>query len=225
MLNYDITEKLITLGLAIVPALFGIVCHEVAHGWAAHKLGDPTAKYLGRLTLNPIKHIDPMGLAVFVMTALAAPFAIGWAKPVPVQPRYFRSPRQGMVLVSLAGPAANLLVAFLCALILKLSVNLESSGLVVAPSVALEFLQTSAQLGIIINCALAWFNLMPIPPLDGSHVLGGFLPAPLAARYQSLGKYGMIIVVVLLATGVVGKVLLPLIRQTAHLLLALAGAQ
>ena len=222
MIPQDILNGLTTFGLALVPALFGIICHEVAHGWVAYKLGDPTAKYLGRLTLNPIKHIDPMGLAVFAFTALFSPFAIGWAKPVPVQSRYFKHPREGMVFVSLAGPTANILVAILCALVLKLAYNLEDSGLL-ASSLPLEIVQASAKMGIGINCALAWFNLMPIPPLDGSHVVSGLLPASVSDQYQSLGRYGMTIIVVLLATGMFGRVIIPLIRQTVRLIATVVG--
>ena len=222
MIPQNISQGLITFGLALVPALFGIICHEVAHGWVAYKLGDPTAKYLGRLTLNPIKHIDPVGLGVFALTALLTPFAIGWAKPVPVQSRYFKRPREGMVFVALAGPVTNLLVALLCAVILKFANNLESAGLF-ASSLPLEIVQASARMGIGINCALAWFNLMPVPPLDGSHVVGGLLPASLADQFQALGRYGMIIIMLLLATGVFGRIIFPLIRQTARLIMTLAG--
>ena len=222
MIPQNISQGLITFGLALVPALFGIICHEVAHGWVAYKLGDPTAKYLGRLTLNPIKHIDPVGLGVFALTALLTPFAIGWAKPVPVQSRYFKRPREGMVFVALAGPVTNLLVALLCAVILKFANNLESAGLF-ASSLPLEIVQASAKMGIGINCALAWFNLMPVPPLDGSHVVGGLLPAALADQFQALGRYGMIIIMVLLATGVFGRIIVPLIRQTARLIMTLVG--
>lgn len=222
MIPQNISQGLITFGLALVPALFGIICHEVAHGWVAYKLGDPTAKYLGRLTLNPIKHIDPVGLGVFAFTALLTPFAIGWAKPVPVQARYFKHPREGMVFVALAGPLTNLLVALLCAVILKFANNLESAGLF-GSSLPLEIVQASARMGIGINCALAWFNLMPVPPLDGSHVVGGLLPASLADQFQALGRYGMIIIMVLLATGVFGRIIFPLIRQTARLIMSLVG--
>ena len=222
MIPQNISQGLITFGLALVPALFGIICHEVAHGWVAYKLGDPTAKYLGRLTLNPIKHIDPVGLGVFALTALLTPFAIGWAKPVPVQSRYFKRPREGMVFVALAGPVTNLLVALLCAVILKFANNLESAGLF-ASSLPLEIVQASAKMGIGINCALAWFNLMPVPPLDGSHVVGGLLPASVADQFQALGRYGMIIIMVLLATGIFGRVIFPLIRQTVRLIMSLVG--
>ena len=222
MIPQDILSSLTTIGLALVPALFGIICHEVAHGWMAYKLGDPTAKYLGRLTLNPIKHIDPMGLGVFAVTAMTMPVAIGWAKPVPVQSRYFKQPREGMVFVSLAGPMANFLVAILCAVILKFSYNLEVSG-VLGQSQALDLVQESMVMGVRINCALAWFNLMPIPPLDGSHIVGGLLPPRIADHYQELGRYGMIIIFALLLTGVFGKVVFPLIRQTASPIGALVG--
>ena len=222
MIPQNISQGLITFGLALVPALFGIICHEVAHGWVAYKLGDPTAKYLGRLTLNPIKHIDPVGLGVFALTALLTPFAIGWAKPVPVQSRYFKRPREGMVFVALAGPVTNLLVALLCAVILKFADVLGSAGLF-ASSLPLEIVQASAKMGIGINCALAWFNLMPVPPLDGSHVVGGLLPASLADQFQALGRYGMIIIMLLLATGVFGRIIFPLIRQTARLIMTLVG--
>ena len=222
MIPQNISQGLLTFGLALVPALFGIICHEVAHGWVAYKLGDPTAKYLGRLTLNPIKHIDQVGLGVFALTALLTPFAIGWAKPVPVQSRYFKRPREGMVFVALAGPVTNLLVALLCAVILKFANNLESAGLF-ASSLPLDIVQASARMGIGINCALAWFNLMPVPPLDGSHVVGGLLPASLADQFQALGRYGMIIIMVLLATGVFGRIIFPLIRQTARLIMTLVG--
>ncbi|MDR2488730.1 MAG: site-2 protease family protein [Desulfovibrio sp.] len=217
-----IQDSLTTFGLAFVPALFGIICHEVAHGWMADKLGDPTAKRLGRLTLNPIKHIDPVGLGVFVVTVLLMPFGIGWAKPVPVQSRYFKHPREGMVFVALAGPMANMLVALLCAIIIKVTYNLENAGLFTS-ALPLDIVQSSAKKGIGINCALAWFNLMPVPPLDGSHVVGGLLPASFADRYQSMGRYGMIIIMILLASGMFGQVLVPLIHQTRKLIMALVG--
>lgn len=218
----QLSDGFITFGLAFVPALFGIICHEVAHGWAASKMGDPTAKALGRLTLNPIKHIDPVGFGVFAFTALFSPFIIGWAKPVPVQPRFFRRPREGMVLVSLAGPLTNFLVAIFCALVLKLTINLAMSGFG-ADSQALELVQRSAMLGIMINCSLAWFNLMPIPPLDGSHILGGLLPRPLAQAYASIARYGMLIIILMVAAGFFGKILVPLIRQSARIILAMVG--
>jgi Zn-dependent protease len=208
--------------LAIVPALFGIICHEVAHGWVAWKMGDPTAKYLGRLTLNPIRHIDPLGFGVFAFTALFAPFVIGWARPVPIQPRFFRRPRAGMMLVSVAGPLTNFLVAFLCAWIAKLTINLSQAGIGTG-TLALWAVNQSAFMGVMINCALAWFNLLPIPPLDGSHILGGLLPDKLARSFSAIGRYGMIIILLFLAAGLFGKMLLPLMRWSAIFLYTLVG--
>jgi Zn-dependent protease len=218
----DFTTGVQIFGLAFVPALFGIICHEVAHGWVAWKMGDPTAKTLGRLTLNPIRHIDPLGFCVFAFTALFAPFVIGWARPVPVQPRYFRRPREGMMLVSAAGPLTNFLVAILCACIGRLTINLHESG-IGAGTVALWAVNQSAFMGVMINCALAWFNLMPIPPLDGSHILGGLLPGKLARSYDSLGRYGMAVILLLVGAGLFGKALLPLMRWSSEFILALVG--
>jgi Zn-dependent protease len=204
----DINNALQHLASAFVPAVLGIMLHEVAHGWAAYKMGDPTAKRAGRLTLNPVRHIDPLGLAVFVFTALAAPFTIGWAKPVPIQPRLFRNPRIGMILVSLAGPLANFLTACLCAIIVKLMINLLAADF--SQSNALFFIAGSAREGMFINVALAWFNLMPVPPLDGSHILAGLLPAAVARMYASLARFGMAIVILLVAAGLLRRVLVPL---------------
>lgn len=216
----DFTSGLIKFGLAFTPALFGIICHEVAHGYAAYRLGDPTAKGLGRLTLNPIPHIDPMGLLVFAFTAWKMPFVIGWAKPVPVQPMYFRRPRQGMMLVSAAGPLTNFLVALLCALIVKLTLNLSAAG--IDPNDAwLWAVYESARFGVAINCALAWFNLMPVPPLDGSHIVAGLLPLPLAKAYASIGRYGMIILVLLLLSGLFTEIILPLIVMSQKVIFSL----
>jgi Zn-dependent protease len=218
----ELTGKLVTFFLALPPVLFGIILHEVAHGWAANKMGDPTAKAMGRLTLNPIKHIDPTGLGVFAFTAILGGFIIGWAKPVPVQPQFFRRPREGMMLVSIAGPTANLLVALACALILKLVINLDESG-IWADSRALLFIYKSAEMGVFINIALAWFNLMPIPPLDGSHIVGGLLPDKLAYAYASIGRYGILILILLLFSGVLGDILWPLVKGTGAVILALVG--
>ncbi|MCL1939176.1 MAG: site-2 protease family protein [Desulfovibrionaceae bacterium] len=221
MSNFDLNAALYTVGLAIVPALFGIICHEIAHGWTAYKMGDPTAKVLGRLTFNPVRHIDPMGLGMFVFTAIfTRPFVIGWAKPVPVNPRYFKYPRQGMMLVSVAGPLTNFLVAILCALIAKLIINLSVAGI---SSPVQHFILESAIYGVSINCALAWFNLMPIPPLDGSHIVEGLLPPSLAQAYASIGRFGMIIIILLIGFGAVNTVLIPLLRFSTRLVFSLVG--
>ncbi|MDR2161072.1 MAG: site-2 protease family protein [Desulfovibrio sp.] len=206
-----------------MPALFGIICHEVAHGWVAGKLGDPTARAMGRLTLNPLPHIDPVGMGVFALTSLSpSPVVFGWAKPVPVQPGYFRFPRQGMILVSLAGPMANLLVAILCAALIRLVLNLVTSGLT-SLSILLTAVCISLALGTFINCALAWFNLLPLPPLDGGHILGGLLPGPLARAYNSVGRFGLLLVILLLATNLPGSILVPCIQATVAAIGFLTG--
>lgn len=219
MIPNDFSSAVYNFSMAFIPAIFGIICHEVAHGWVAYKQGDPTAKMLGRLTLNPLPHIDPMGLAVFVLTAIASPFVIGWAKPVPVNPRYFKHPREGMVFVSVAGPMANFLVALLCACIVRLIT------VFFAPTPAdtvLMFVLTSASVGIWINCTLAWFNLMPVPPLDGSHIVAGLLPASWADAYQRLGQYGMFIIIGFLYFGLFSRVLRPLVRDSVDVIHFLA---
>jgi Zn-dependent protease len=164
-----------------------------------------------------------MGFGVFVLTALSpSPLVFGWARPVPVQPRYFRFPRQGMILVSLAGPLANILVALLCAGLLRLLGNLLSSGLA-SPSLPLTAAGVALALGILINCALAWFNLIPLPPLDGGHILSGLLPRRLARGYDRIGRYGLILVILLLAAGVLGDILIPCISATLDFVSALTG--
>jgi Zn-dependent protease len=218
----ELTGKLVIFLLALPPVLFGIILHEVAHGWAASKMGDPTAKAMGRLTLNPIKHIDPAGLGVFAFTALLSPIILGWAKPVPVQPRYFRRPREGMMLVSIAGPMANFLVAIVCALLLTLVLNLDDSG-IWGDSRTLDFISKSAEIGVFSNILLAWFNLMPIPPLDGSHIVGGLLPDKLAYAYASIGRYGMLILILLIFSGVFFEILGPLVKGSAAVILTLVG--
>ncbi len=217
MFPHITTENLTIFALAFIPGFFGIICHEVAHGWAAFKQGDPTAKFLGRLTLNPIKHLDPMGTLVFALTCLTPGMLMfGWAKPVPVNARYFKKPREGMMAVSLAGPLANIAVAVLCALIYRVLAMLPLNDVT-------YLARFSMQYGILINCGLAWFNLMPIPPLDGSHILSGLLPRDLAIKYEEFGRYGLIIVLALAWAGVLGTIIGPFIRSTAQLVGHIAG--
>jgi Zn-dependent protease len=178
--------------------IFSIVLHEVAHGWVARQQGDPTAAMLGRLTLNPIPHIDPMGslLLPALLAVTNSPFLFGWAKPVPVNPRNFRNYKRGDILVSLAGVFVNFLLAIAFTLVwaatqwgLRLTPDLASSWLV---------LGAMAQYGIRINLILMLFNLIPIPPLDGSHVFAYLLPTRLAFRYRQIGMAGTAIIFVLL---------------------------
>lgn len=185
--------------LILLPVLiFSIVVHEVAHGWVAKQQGDPTAHMLGRITFNPIPHIDPIGsILVPVLLALAPGGIIfGWAKPVPVNPRNFRNFKRGDILVSLAGVTANLILAILFTVLMALSEWLIR----LAPDLATTWLilRGMAEYGIIINFVLMLFNLIPVPPLDGSHVFAYLLPPKLAYRYRQIGMGGIIIVMLML---------------------------
>lgn len=222
MLDLDFASAMRLLAISFVPALLGIILHEIAHGWAAKLCGDPTAHLMGRLSLNPVSHIDPMGLAMFGITSIAGPFVFGWAKPVPVDPRYFQNPRRDMMLVSLAGPATNFLLAIAFGLLLWLLLYLMPFHLW-HENVAYLFAAQSCQIGVVINFGLGWLNLVPVPPLDGSKILAYFLPAHLAWRYLTLGRYGFIILILLLFTGLLSKVLSPLISWSCYGLFGLLG--
>lgn len=194
--------------LMIVPVLFSLSVHEACHGFAAYKLGDPTAKLMGRLTLNPIKHIDPIGLLVLFLTRM-----IGWAKPVPVDARYFKNPRKDMLWVALAGPGSNLGLAVAFALVLKLVGPFLGAPLFYPLKVMLEIM-------VMINVGLAIFNLIPIPPLDGGRVMVGLLPEDLANSWAKLEPYGFIILLVLIFTKAIDFVLFPIINLIAYTLLS-----
>lgn len=189
--------------LAAPVLLFSMVAHEYAHGYAALKQGDPTAQQLGRLTWNPLKHIDPfltILMPVMLYWASNGQFIFGGAKPVPVNPRNYRNYRRGDIIVSLAGIAVNILLFPLCALVI---VGLGLLGRLIPPGVETMFLLQQMMLqGIFFNLILAVFNLLPIPPLDGSHVMKYLMPPAWSLRYQQLGRYGIIILLVLLWTDV-----------------------
>ncbi len=197
-----------TIAVWAAPILFAITLHEAAHGWVANKLGDPTAKSLGRITLNPIKHIDPVGtIAVPLFLAMISPFVLGWAKPVPVEPRYFKSPLLDMALVAVAGPVSNFFMACFWAMFIQLAVmSLE-------PSQTLAFLTEMGKNGIIINIVLMVLNLLPIPPLDGGRVVAGILPPKLALPFMQLERFGMIIILLLLVSGILGKIMWPIVQH------------
>jgi len=197
-------EILYTASTWIIPALLGITLHEAGHAFAAWKLGDPTAKSQGRVTLNPLKHIDPMGTIIIpaALLLLKAPFLFGYAKPVPVNFGRLRNPRRDMVWVALAGPAMNFLLAYLFAL-----------GLHIAPlfgeGVGMWLIHNMGN-GILLNIVLGLFNLIPIPPLDGGRVAVGILPNSLALPLARLEKYGFLILI-----GVI--LILPMVtRQLGH---------
>jgi Zn-dependent protease len=202
-----------------IPVLFAITLHEVAHGWMARYFGDRTAEMLGRLSLNPLRHIDPIGTVLVpgLLLAVGGPL-FGWAKAVPVATSVLRNPRRAMVLVALAGPAANLFMAVVwCAVlgaILRVNGNQTLDG----------WIALMAQAGILINVVLAVFNLLPIPPLDGGRVLAGLLPPHLSARLEKIEPVGLFIVLGLSAFGLLGWLFNPTYRIIGHIINALFGS-
>jgi Zn-dependent protease len=200
---------LLEAALMAVVLLFSVVVHEVAHGYVALLNGDPTAKMLGRLTLNPVPHIDLVGtiLVPVLLMISHAGILFGWAKPVPVNPLNYRNYRWGEFTVSAAGPLSNLVLASIFAMLLRL--NLSNPGLV-----------QLIYFGVSINVILALFNLLPIPPLDGSHVLSILLPRELARLYDYLQPVGFILILILFYTGILWAILMPLYRQIVLLLLS-----
>ena len=202
-----------------LPVLFAITLHEVAHGWMASKLGDQTARMLGRLTLNPFKHIDPIGTIIVPAALLTLTgFVFGWAKAVPVDSRNFKNPRKDMAWVAIAGPAANFIMALIWAFIAKIGMMLASSS----PSVG-EFLIYSGTAGITINLILMLLNLLPVPPLDGSRIIAAFMPKKLAWQFGQLDRYGFIILIILLLTGLLQTVLIEPFEIIRLLFLQFAG--
>lgn len=207
-MNIDIPSLVQQLAIQLPPLLFALTVHELAHGWVAFRLGDPTAKLAGRLTMNPLKHLDPLGVLAFVI------MKIGWAKPVPVDPRYFRNPQKDMLLVALAGPGANVLLALASALLARVLVSVP-----VLPLFVLQPLVGMLVASVWINIMLAVFNIIPIPPLDGSKVLMGVLPPEAARSFARIEPFGFFILLALFYTGVIGALILPIIRFSNNLLL------
>jgi len=190
------TETLFQAAAMILPLVFAIVFHEVAHGYVARLLGDPTASQLGRLSLNPLRHVDPIGTLVLPgMLALAGMPVFGWAKPVPVVAQRLRNPRRDMMLVAIAGPGSNLLLAGAAAVALGLMTRVLSGA---ANAEAARFVLLNLFYFIQFNVFLAMFNLLPIPPFDGSHVVEGLLPRRAAAVFSRLRQQGFMLVLVLL---------------------------
>lgn len=205
-------ETLYYILIGAIPVLLAITLHEAAHGLVADKLGDPTARKLGRITLNPIKHIDPQGtifiplmMIVLSKMLLGTMLVFGWAKPVPVDPRHFRQPLLDMALVALAGPGSNFIMASMWALSISLSAALVSDRAM------LDHLVFMGEIGIFINVLLMVLNLLPLPPLDGGRIVAGVLPKQMAMVYLRIEPYGFFILLALLFSGVLGKILMPMI--------------
>jgi Zn-dependent protease len=208
-----------------LPVLFAITIHEVAHGWVAKQLGDPTAMMLGRLTLNPLKHIDPVGtvlvpLSLIVLSYFTSGgfFIFGWAKPVPIAADNLHHPKRDMALVAAAGPLSNLTMALIWALIIKLALLLPSS--LVNLALPLTYMGGA---GITINVLLMVLNLIPVPPLDGSRVVAGFLPDPLAWKFGRLEQYGLIILLLMMVSGILGKIMWPPVAMVQNMIYRMFG--
>ena len=213
MLEVTLVQKIVAW---VLPVLFAITVHEVAHGWVANRLGDSTAYMLGRLTLNPLKHVDPLGTIIVpgLLMLLKTGFLFGWAKPVPINWRNLHQPKRDMALVAAAGPMSNLLMAVGWALLIRIAQLLGDAGL------ALVFMGVA---GIFINTILMVLNLLPLPPLDGGRVMTGLLPGPLAYRFSRIEPYGFFILIALLVTNVLGLILWPVASFVMGLLSLLTG--
>lgn len=206
-----------TLAISALPILFAITLHEAAHGYAARHYGDPTAWQLGRISLNPLRHIDPVGTVLLpIMTYLLSGFMFGWAKPVPVNFGKLRRPKQDMLWVALAGPGANFFMALAWAALLKLSMGMPEFGYSLA-------LQEMARAGIGVNAMFMVLNLMPIPPLDGGRIVVSLLPHKAAWKFAQIERYGMWILIALLFTRVLDVLLLPPLRLFQSLIMTLFG--
>jgi len=213
----DLSPIIQTVALFAIPMIFAITLHEAAHGYVAKYFGDYTAYQAGRISLNPINHIDPVGtvlIPVALVVFTAGQFVFGWAKPVPVNFGNLRDPKRDMLWVAAAGPGANLFMALCWALILKIVVELPGNYFS-SP------LQQMAQGGVLINLGLMVLNLIPIPPLDGGRIAVSLLPHRLAYQFAMIEPYGLIIIVMLLATRVLGAVIWPLVTLCRNVIYAL----
>ena len=221
-------DTLYQIAVWLVPLIIAIVFHEVAHGLVARRLGDPTAAQMGRLTLNPIRHVDPFGTVILPMLlALAHAPIFGWAKPVPVNYHRLRNPRRDMVLVALAGPGMNLLLAVVGSLVLAATV--WTAGGVASP--AAVFIAQNSINFVLINIFLAIFNLIPLPPFDGGHVVEGLLPDGAAIQFRKIGRFSLLVFIFLLLilpmlspnADIVRRVVSPIVNSLAGWLLGMTG--
>ena len=212
----------------LIPLIIAIVFHEVAHGLVARRFGDTTAERLGRLTLNPIKHVDPVGTIILpIILALSHAPIFGWAKPVPVRSDRMRNPRRDMMLVALAGPGMNFLLAIVATALVALGLALGKGD----PMTIGGFITSNAINFLLINIFLAVFNLIPLPPFDGGHVVESLLPPPLAIRFRQLGRYSLFILFALLLilpalwpeANIIAKAISPIVNAIARLFLGVAG--
>ena len=216
---FDLTP-LQNLAIWALPVLFAVTVHEAAHGWVAALLGDKTAWMLGRVTLNPIKHVDPMGtlLVPGLLILMSSPFVMGWAKPVPITPQNLRNPKRDMALVAAAGPLSNLLMAIIWAALAKLGFALGGTlDWVATPLVLMGYA------GIAVNAMFFVFNLLPLPPLDGGRILVSVLPDRLGWQLSRIEPYGLLIVLALVLTPVAGYTLIPAMTAIQKLLMLWAG--
>ena len=222
MEGLDVGQILFYITAGALPVLLAITLHEVAHGWVAYKLGDGTAKMLGRLTLNPFRHIDPVGtialpigMLVVSLLTVGQPFAFGWAKRIPVNTRFLKNIRRDMALIAIAGPLANLAMAVVWAILLGVFAKWISD-----PSLAIGFV-TTAKIGVIFNLVLLVLNLLPVPSLDGARVLAGVAPRNVADVLERLEPYGFLILMLLLFSNVLDGVIGGAVGALYQILLSL----
>lgn len=202
------SDTIYIIAVWAIPVLFAITLHEAAHGWVADRLGDPTARNMGRISMNPLRHVDPMGTVIIpLVLVLTIGFVIGWAKPVPVDPRRFKQPLLDMALVALAGPVSNFVMAVCWALLISLSTSFLAGS-----PLAIHLIQVG-KAGITINLILFVLNLFPIPPLDGGRVVAGVLPRDIALSYMRIEPFGMWIILALLVSGILGNIIWPLVLR------------
>ena len=218
---FELGEIIQKIAIIAVPLLLAVILHEVAHGWVAEKLGDPTARLMGRITLNPIPHIDVWWTILLPLTLIlsGSRFIFGGAKPVRVNPLNFRNPRRDMMWVALSGPATNVILAIVVAIVFHVlrhvAEDVQSRFFITLLMPILYMLHVA----IVINVVLAVFNMIPVPPLDGSKVIMGILPYELSATIARIAPYGIFILLILIFTGILHRIINPLIGVMLHVLL------
>lgn len=213
-----IVFQIVPLPVKLVILLFAIVIHECAHAWMASRCGDNTARYAGRITLNPLPHIDPIGTIIFPLLLILSrsPFIIGWAKPVPINPLNFNDPRVDLARVGASGPLSNIGLAIISSFLVWIFTYLPIGEIKNSLIIILLF-------SVLINLLLAVFNLIPVPPLDGSQIISGLLPTHLAMRYETIRPYGFIILFFLLLSGLLWTIILPVVQLLYNILFLWVG--